>query len=623
MRRVFSSILAVVFVGIGCGTQTNPPAASSCATAATTQVGGSSGSALVFNPDPIVASGNASLAPTSLSLDQYRSDVALSNLNGNGVLSGKYVNIIDSNNCQGGYDAYDSGNKFEFSHSDIRFQAAMAYYFGDQYRAHLDELGVLAPSGSVNIDAHCEKQDNAYFMRVVDPNTGKITSQGVCLGDSVETPGAFYADDGTVTVHELEHATTVNSYSPVNNLGTLWYDEGGSLNEAISDYMALVHLQPLLAGSALQLDPRVFSRWALGTYFGTDSEVRGANKCPVYDSQYPNCGGFPGFSAANGTISYVYPDGVGWPYSNNYSAPGYASQAFQQFSSQEEIHNAGVLMEGALWDVYNALAALPGHDQTDGEKLATSLVLRSVKDQVAPSTTSPAPVTYLAFAATMVADAAALGFSAAEQQAVTQALTARGLVGAPQLPANWMSAPAGTTAVQIVDNAQVLRSWLTGTRFGFSLPDAEQLVPQGLDGGGINGLFDPGETDMIWFNLEDTSTVTAGSVLLTVTAQDPEITFLDGSVNVAPISSTSAQVIYQKVNGTSIVMALSSPNSTLNVPTGNTYFATDPLFAGTFTTGLWVQVAANAAHGKTVHFSVQAQPANGPAVTQVFTTTIH
>ena len=73
----------------------------------------------------------------------------------------------------------------------------------------------------------------------------------------------------------------------------------------------------------------------------------------MYDPSYPRCDQFPSFSP--NTISYVYPDGVGWPYANEYGKHFSAGQAYLQFKSQEEIHNAGILMLGALWDVYSAI----------------------------------------------------------------------------------------------------------------------------------------------------------------------------------------------------------------------------------------------------------------------------
>jgi hypothetical protein len=355
------------------------------------------GTARVFSPDPILASGQDALSPTSLQLDSFAKGVTLERLGGHGVLEGKYVDVRNGLGCDGWFGAFDAQNAFAYPHSDARFQEAMSYYWGDQYRSSLDKAGYLQPSLPVHVLAHCSKEDNAFFMRGKDSGGNRV--ELVCLGDSVATPGASYADDATVTVHELQHATTTDTYSFSENLNSFWYDEAGSLNEAVSDFMALVFEEPLVSPT---FDPRVFSRWALGTFIPHHAGTRGAHKCPAYDPTYPSCTGFPAFSATNNTISYVYPDGMGWPYANNFQGPGYARDAFSTYKGQEEIHNAGILLTGALWDVYEAIKANHSGNQAEAQSLSTKLVMESISHLPKPTSSSGSPVSYRGLATQLV-----------------------------------------------------------------------------------------------------------------------------------------------------------------------------------------------------------------------------
>lgn len=624
-RVLIPGLAVLLTVMPGCAQNTSTGTALNCApTTGLSPTSQSSGAARVFTPDPSVAAGNPLLSPNASNLDSYAQSVTLQNLDGSGVLTGKYVDVHDGDVCGNGYGAYDVRNQFVYPHSDPRFQEAMAYYWGDSYRSHLDAIGALDPVTSVQIFAHCQAQENAYFVKGTDVNGNLV--ERVCLGYSVATQGAYYADDSTVTVHELQHATTTDSYAPGagGHLNQFWYDEAGSLNEAVSDFVALMYEQPFLTA---QFDPKLFSRWALGTFIPNRPGTRGAHRCPSYDPTYPNCGSFPAFSAANNTISYVYPDGLGWPYANNFSGPGYAANAFSSYRSQEEIHNAGVLLEGALWDVYDAIRSNHGGDEGQASSLTSQLVIEGVKHlpQVNTSANPPAlsPVTFQGLASQMATYASAAGLTAADQGSMTAVLTARGLLGGTQLDANWAAVGPGnsgvTPGIRVQDNPTQLKTWLVNM---FGDPSAASLVPQDNLSTGLNSKLDPGELVAIWFDLQDSEATTAGAVQLTVTAVDPQITF-DSQANIGWISPTQSQIIYGKVNGTSIVTALTSTNATYNVGTGSSYFRTDPYFDRSWTTALWVRVSSTAGHGTTVHFQVQAQPSNGVASTATFTATIN
>ena len=131
--------------------------------------------------------------------------VTLNHLKGQGVLRGDYVEIRNRLDCDDGFGAYEPHHVFSYSHNDTRFQEAMSYYFGDSYQEHIQQSGYLEAPQPVKIFAHCEMGDGAYFARGYDSKKNLIEN---LLGDSIKTPGAFYADDASVITHELQHETT-------------------------------------------------------------------------------------------------------------------------------------------------------------------------------------------------------------------------------------------------------------------------------------------------------------------------------------------------------------------------------------------------------------------------------
>ena len=609
---------------------------------------GATGTAKVFSPDPITRSGDPELSPVSVKLDDFIDTVQLAHLNGTGVLKGSYVEVLNGIKCGFKFGAFDAKNQFTFPHSDWRFQEAMAYYFGDSYQTYLESIGYLRAGGAggqltasaasnlpgpVQIVAHCELNDNAYFQRGTT-STGKTVEQ-VCLGDSVRTPGAFYGDDAIVTVHELEHATTTDNYSPVQELNQFFYDEAGSLNEAISDVMGLIYTAPLISSvdkADGKLDPRVFSRWALGTFDPRGSHLRGAHKCPTYDSHYPNCDGFPGFSipqasnAGQSVISYVYPDGMGWPYSTTQKGGSAVRKTFLNYLSQEEIHNGGILMVGALWDVYSALKSNHAGDEVIAQRVTSQLILEAVKHLPPPnSTTNHSPVTYLGFSALLVAYAPLLeGVTLEDQAAIQTALKARGLYDSPTITtSDWLAVGSGTQlnlsesrtpGLFVADDPELLGKWLG------DIGADPGIVTQSL-GTGLNYEMDPGETVAVWFDLQNNADLTAGGVLVTVTSPDPDLEILDQRINIGYMSRSGynqTQIMYGKINGKAITRVLNQDSTANSIPIGNTYFKTNPFFNRNSHTAIWMRVHPNAAHGKIVNLQVDALPANGVASSRIF-----
>jgi hypothetical protein len=620
--------LAATLAGCGKDKPAAPPAAGAdlCVEKTYSAASGSTGNAQVFVPDPLSSSGNINLVPTASHLDDFRAPVTLSHLGGLGILKGNYVEVKSGLPCSTNYvfNAYDPANNFSYSHGDPRFQEAMAYYFGDIYRTEIDSAGYLQSRSPVEIWAHCEKADNSFFLRVADGSGNSV--EAVCLGDSVTTPGASYGDDAVVTMHELQHATTADNYSPSVDLNQFFYDEAGAMNEAISDFMSMMYADSLNTNPAV-LDARIFSRWALGTFDPNGSHIRGTHRCPVYDSSFPSCGRFPAFgvpsvAAVLNSVSYTYPDGVGWPYTSDYKGSPSAAQVFLNYRQQEEIHNVGIILAGALWDVYSGVKNNHPGNWSLVSKAITQLVMESVAHLPQPDGNNRSPVTFIKLAANMMAFAPKIpDFTPADLTAIQQALMARQLYGMPTINSDWLAIGTGTsnqiTNAPNMGDPQVLQMWIGSINGGIKNPPQ---IPQTIQTG-LNNQLDPGEIDAIWFDLKNTSKITAGGVLLTVTTTDPEVTILDGRYNIGYVPTASgngAQIMYAKVNGTDIVTALSPDGSAAAVPTGNSYFKTNLYFNKNYRTAIWVAVSPQAAHGKEVHFQVDATPANGITSTKVF-----
>ena len=627
----------------GCSKQSEDASSCSPSLPPTNQITGSTGTAVVFVPDPRMAANDPNLDPKS-DLDPYRTQVELSRLDGTGVLRGQYVDVrTNEGSCDEQYGAMANDNHFEYSHADAHFQEAMAYYYGDTYQAALEDAGVKVASTPVHLVAHCIQKDNAYY-EVIRRSDGS-TEEQVCLGDSTVTKGASYGDDAYVTVHEMQHAMTMRHYSLTSWLGEFKYDEAGSLNEGISDFMALMYLSPLVPRG---FNPEVFSSWALGSFLKTEKLTRGATTCPMYDpsfangcSQLSSCNGSgddsgvcPNFIPGQGHVSYVYPDGLNWPYADNYySIPtvDVLSIAFLGVGEPEEIHSQAIIVEGALWDIYSELLSNHGGDQQSTQKLMMRLVAKTVEDLPKPDSLNLSPVTFREFGLLMNQLAHALKFSTQDLATISAKLDLRGLAGGSAgekaLDSTWASVGLGyqtsfspgslTPGIRINDNGSVLRAWLQGR-------GQDASVVQQANG---NQKLDPGETAVIWFDLQNNAAVTAGGVNLTVTSLDPDVSFISGA-NPGWISNSRVQIQYSKINGTGIVGSISQSAGAGGVRTSNTYFESVPeyMYAPVQTidlsTGVWLKVASSASHGKVVSFQVDAKPSNGQVSTVQFNATI-
>jgi hypothetical protein len=535
-----------------------------------------------------------------VNLGSYVNSTTLNNLTGRGILYGAYINVVDGY-CGMGPGAYSATNEFSYAYSDTKFQDVMAYKWSDSYRSALNDAGVLLPATNMYAVANCRDssaQDNAFYTKATT-TSGTVVDM-VCIGYSSTTPGAQYGDDATVVIHELQHANTGHSYSPTISLNQFYYDEAGAMNEGISDFAALIHTKPFLTGA---FDPKFFSRWALQA-FGSKSYARGAHRCPEYDATYPNCTGYAvgaaGFSSDSNRVSFSYPDGLGWSYPNNFTGSAIVKNAFDSYKSQEEIHNDGGIITGALYEIYEAFLSNNSNNHTYAQTKAFKLVSTALSTLGKPTASNLSPVTFRGFATELVSTAnlSALGLSTADKNSVQTVLTDRGLYGGSTLSGTWAAVGAGyslTPGVEFIDIVHV---------------------------GAQNLKLDPGETGALFFDIQNNHALTAGGVLVDVTSPDSDIQFINTSDNPGYINAQRAQVRYGKINGTGIVSALSSSNPSYQVSTSNRYFKTNPWFDYYGNTALYITLPSTATHGKTVNLSVTVTPSNGNAQTLTFPVTI-
>ncbi|MEO5971165.1 MAG: hypothetical protein ABIQ95_14650, partial [Bdellovibrionia bacterium] len=303
-----------------------------------------------------------------------------------------------------------------------------------------------------------------------------------------------------------------------------------------------------------------------------------------------------------------------------------AKKTFLNYFSQEEIHNGGILMVGALWDIYSALKYNHAGDEVTAKKATSQLILEAIKHLPTPNTTTNhSPVTYVGFSALLVAYAPLLeGITLADQTAIQLALKTRGLYDSPTITStDWLAIGSGvnlnlpvsrTPGMFVEDDPELLIKWLG------DIGANPQLVTQGL-GTGLNYEMDPGETVAVWFDLQNNDNVTAGGVLLTVTSDDPEVEILDQRTNIGYMTrsgSNQAQIMYEKINGNSIVRTLNQEQLASSIPIGNTYFTTNPFFNRNSHTAIWIRINPSAAHGKIVNLEVDALPSNGVASKMIF-----
>lgn len=194
----------------------------------------SSGTGMVFNPDPLTTAqvnyggqyvDNSDADITVL--NNQRESVTLQGISFNGgvfSLQGPHVKIDDALESPSNVDPTSTDGNFNFTRSEQGFEAVMCYYHIDYYQRYIQSLGFNnIYNAPLNCDPHgLNGQDNSHFV----PNG---TSSRVAFGEGCVDD----AEDADVVIHEYGHALSYSG-SPNSNSG----NERNGLDEGIGDYLA-------------------------------------------------------------------------------------------------------------------------------------------------------------------------------------------------------------------------------------------------------------------------------------------------------------------------------------------------------------------------------------------------
>ena len=181
----------------------------------------------VFYPNPVQTLGRQDLvdlkdADQPVLAPAYRR-VPLSNLDGSGTLTGRYV-VVKS---QTGTPARLTGANFPDWHRDVdQFEQVMGYYWVDTAQAYLQSLGFgsrLRPVNQRQIELRIDQYggDNSFFRE---------DKANITLGKG----GVDDAEDAEVIIHEYGHSVQDGQ---VPGFGTNL--ESGAIGEAFSDYLSV------------------------------------------------------------------------------------------------------------------------------------------------------------------------------------------------------------------------------------------------------------------------------------------------------------------------------------------------------------------------------------------------
>jgi hypothetical protein len=188
--------------------------------------GSSTGSALVFVPNPVSSLGDESLT------DQKDSDgavpaaayhaVQLTNLDGSGYLRGDYADVYSST----GALAFSPTNTFAYTRSDDRFEQVMAYYWITQAQRYVQSLGFGTTLPAIN-----DEPQNVRINQLGVDNSFETThpKDELRFGKG----GVDDAEDGEVILHEYGHALHAAqnfNFDPEQN---------GAISEGFGDYWAV------------------------------------------------------------------------------------------------------------------------------------------------------------------------------------------------------------------------------------------------------------------------------------------------------------------------------------------------------------------------------------------------
>jgi hypothetical protein len=222
--------------------------------------GCTSGTALVFLPNPVVTTGNEDLTDQKDAdqavLDDERVAVTLTGLDGSGYLRGTWATVAGDTG-DSAYSTPAAGCSFQYTRHDDRFEQVMAYYWVTRSQDYLHSLGF----------------DGRQFPLVNgDQQRVRINQYGVDNSFATDHPkdemrfgkgGVDDAEDAEVILHELGHQ--IHFSQSADFFATT---EAGAISEGFGDYWAATVVEWAMdqAGVTELTEPECIMDWDSTSY---------------------------------------------------------------------------------------------------------------------------------------------------------------------------------------------------------------------------------------------------------------------------------------------------------------------------------------------------------------------
>jgi hypothetical protein len=211
------------------------------------------GTGMVFFPNPVVTSGDETLTDQKdadyAALNDERVSVPLVALDGSGYLRGRWATV----KSETGDAAYSTNCTFNYTRHDDRFEQVMAYYWVTASQMYTQSLGFTGVAGWPLING--------------DQQRVRINQWGVDNSFATDHPkdemrfgkgGVDDAEDAEVILHELGHQIHFSASATFFDT-----NEAGSISEGFGDYWAATVTE---AVSGPQSDPACIMDWDSTSY---------------------------------------------------------------------------------------------------------------------------------------------------------------------------------------------------------------------------------------------------------------------------------------------------------------------------------------------------------------------
>ncbi len=229
------------------------PAVAPIAAVAKPPTGCTTATALVFNPNPVVTSGNEDLTDQDdadyAALNNERVRVTLTGLDGSGYLRGTWATVASET----GTPAYETDCTYEYTRHDDRFEQVMAYYWVTKSQLYTRGLGFGVKAGWPAVNG--------------DQQRVRINQWGLDNSFATDHPkdemrfgkgGVDDAEDAEVILHELGHQIHFSASATF-----FASNEAGGISEGFGDYWAAT-VSEWAAGP--QSDPACIMDWDATSY---------------------------------------------------------------------------------------------------------------------------------------------------------------------------------------------------------------------------------------------------------------------------------------------------------------------------------------------------------------------